>query len=388
MESGKITIDAVNLLTSLGFSIAIEGNDVKFIAETLSTIDFTSIDLTKKNDELITLLHLCQNIIGYLLKCEQEENGKNTSSSQVEKLQVQNKKLRHMLQLHQKSFLASLLNTSSCSHCPKSFIDEGHLETHFQRRHEQQGFDSETFPLLERINDYKGLNIVKNERLDQLKDEIDALKDKLNLAQNEIKHEQEERQKLEQAISQQLDHKIDQIEKKIYDFFHFSSGEEQVSRGNGNFSTRNESSLVWAQIAVLKQLASEVYSLKENISRNQSTQLQSIKVEKQPKSTSYQEVESFVKQKLDELNIQSDSTGISETTLETALKHIQEKRQANEPNDNLQISEQTSTLIPCEISRPVPTVRRSIGPTSILKKSKSTDQVDPSKEQKKIQWSN
>ena len=388
MDSVKIVSDAINLLTSLGMHISTEPSSMREVAEIVATFDLMSIGLHDKAAELMKVLKLCQDIISHLIYQEPCENSSKNHSHQIEKLQMQNKKLRQMLQLHQKSFFASLLNTSSCSHCPKSFIDETHLEAHFQRRHEQGITESESFPLLDRINEYRGLTKVKNEQLDQLKVQMEELKSKLEEAENEIKIEREARAQLEQTISTQLDQKVDQIEKKL---FHLPS-DESSSSSPLQHSTGHES-FIWAQIAVLKQLASEVASLKENISHTQSTQIQPISLSsKSSKSnTSYQQVESIVKQRLDELNIESDSTGISETCLETALKHIQEKRLANEVLKE-KMDEQIAASNIQEHSRPIPTARTSLGPTGILKKSKSSDlQVDKekesSKEQKKIQWS-
>ena len=387
MDSLKLTSETTKLLTSLGVSNSSDASNLREVAEVFATTDLTSVDLQGKSTELMTLLQLCQGIISHLIRNEQSEGGKG-SSHQVEKLQIQNRKLRQMLQLHQKSFLATLLNSNSnCTHCPKSFIDENHLESHFQRRHEQTLTENDSFPLLDRINEYKGLAKVKNEQLDQLKSQMDELKTKLEEAEKEIKDEKAARTALEQAISSQLDSKMDQIEKKISDFFHLPMG-DGASTGQTSSQPPGQE-FYWAQIAVLKQLASEVSSLKENISLTQSNQLLPVSPANKLQSAkaNYQQVEYIVKQKLDELNIEEDSTGISEECLETAMKHLKEKRLAN-GQSQVQSDDQIEPSTE-EPERPVPSVRTSkIPPISILKKSSEQGNKESGKEQKKLQWSN
>ena len=388
MDSLKLTSETTKLLTSLGVSNSSDASNLRGIAQVFATTDLTSVNLQGKSTELMTLLQLCQGIISHLIRNEQNESGKG-SSHQVEKLQIQNRKLRQMLQLHQKSFLATLLNSNSnCTHCPKSFIDENHLESHFQRRHEQNLAENDSFPLLDRINEYKGLAKVKNEQLDQLKSQMDELKTKVEEAERTIKDEKEARAALQQAISSQLDSKMDQIERKISDFFHLPLGDESSIGQTSSHPPGQE--FYRAQIAVLKQLANEIASLKGNISLNQNDQLPAVSLTNKLHlgEVSYQQVEYIVKQKLDELNIEEDSTGISEQCLETAMKHLKEKRLAN-GQSQVQRDDQ-SELSTDEPPRPVPSVRTSkIPPISILKKSSDQgNNKESGKEQNKLQWSN
>lgn len=373
-------------------------NNPREAIESLISIDVSSIDTTVHSDSLVTLVQLCQSALSYLTKSDFKEKQRNPE--EIEKLQTQNKKLRHMLQLHQRSFLTSIVTSNSCPNCCKSFVDENLLESHFQRRHEQKDDDTSIhFPLLEKINQYRGKSKIKNDQvLDDITCQLNELRDKLHETEAQIKCEQEARKMSNESIAQLIEVKVNDIEKKLTDFYLTPN---ELTDQSSFCASQTQDAFLRVQISLLKQLASEVASLKMSIlqdsdqSSRQLTSQRDISGEcSLVDESTYQQVENFVKKRFDELNLQYDSPGISESDLESALKCIQQKRASkvqqsevsvdshiqNNPQNNTQSTDKVST-------RPIPAARTSKGPTSILKKCRSNDQFDLSKESKKIQWS-
>ena len=412
MEYAQLITQLQELLKRVNPSQNDLPNNPREAVESLISIDASSIDPTVDSAALVTLVQLCQSALSYLIKNEMKEKVRNPEH--VEKVLAQNKKLRHMLQLHQRSFLTSIVSSNSCPHCCKSFVDESLLESHFQRRHEQREDDTAAihFPLLDKINAYRGKSKEKNDQaLDEITCQINELRDKLRETEAQIKCEQEARKISNDTIAQLIQEKVTHIEKKLSDFY---LGDNQLTDHPDQSQLcvgQTQDAFLRLQISLLKQLASEVASLKLSILQDRVHSSSSSSSSPPPAAArqltseshvsgqsagdegAYQQVEHFVKKRFHELNLQYDSPGISESDLENALKCIEQQRASKVKQSEVSVESTDGEMKNGAQStakgstRPIPAARTSKGPTSILKKCKSNDQFDLSKESKKIQWS-
>lgn len=158
---------------------------------------------------------MSQIIIEYLLKeFNRLKNCENEIKSQ-HNLFEENKKLRKLLEIHQKAMTYKTTvndHYMQCPHCPKAFFDSDFLKRHISKRHPNDSLDSEgIFPLKQKIEKYATLLNKDNKSVEQLKEKIQELSEKLGKTELDLLLEKEERIKSLEGIGYDLHLSVDQM---------------------------------------------------------------------------------------------------------------------------------------------------------------------------------
>jgi uncharacterized C2H2 Zn-finger protein len=127
----------------------------------------------------------------------------------------ENKKLRKLLEIHQKAMTYKTTvndHYMQCPHCPKAFFDSDFLKRHISKRHPNDSLDSEgIFPLKQKIEKYATLLNKDNKSVEQLKEKIQELSEKLGKTELDLLLEKEERIKSLEGIGYDLHLSVDQM---------------------------------------------------------------------------------------------------------------------------------------------------------------------------------
>jgi hypothetical protein len=172
---------------------------------------------------LMKLFRISQTLMSFLLqglKQVKQQQPSNASSLEKERtrLDSENKKLRKVLQLHQKTFQCSLTGAFRCSHCPKTFMDQNFLDQHVEKRHPITSLDSESgLALREKIADYNAKLGFDKKAFDEMLHELDSFKSKLEQAEATLAAEREARSLLETKIDHEISQKFRDLEESFSD---------------------------------------------------------------------------------------------------------------------------------------------------------------------------
>ena len=187
------------------------------------------------DQNFVKLFKCSQVLIDFLLsefnRIKSSENERKSQNNLIR----ENKKLRKLLEIQQKAMTYSRTfngENVECPHCPKVFFDPIFLKTHITRRHPNESLDSEgMLSLTNKINEYQKVLIGDTKSLDELKNEIQVLTQKLAKTEGDLISEKDERIKLEERFEYILrvrDKEIQQTFKEELEEFKFVQREKQI----------------------------------------------------------------------------------------------------------------------------------------------------------------
>lgn len=158
---------------------------------------------------------MSQIIIEYLLK---EFNRLKSCENQIKgqyNLVEENNKLRKLLEIHQKAMTYKTTvndHYMRCPHCSKAFFDSDFLKRHISKRHPNDSLDSEgILPLKQKIENYVSVLNKDNKSVEQLKQKIQELSQKLAKTELDLLLEKEERINSLEGIGYDLHLSVEQM---------------------------------------------------------------------------------------------------------------------------------------------------------------------------------
>ncbi|XP_054169131.1 cilium assembly protein DZIP1-like [Oppia nitens] len=205
-------------------------------------------DLQKLDENVAKFMLTLQMIVKNLLKLNINPNEDMKNNNIVisnNQLSRENKKLRKLLEIHQKAMTYNQTVSGEysgeyvqCPHCPKVFFDTNYLKTHFARRHPNDSLDSEgMLALTKKIDKYQTEVFGDNKQLKQLTNEIKVLNEQLTKTEIRLQQERDERLKLEEHINYVLkvrDKELQQMMKEELEDIKFVKTERDVIQHYSN----------------------------------------------------------------------------------------------------------------------------------------------------------
>ncbi|XP_074603140.1 uncharacterized protein LOC141856653 [Brevipalpus obovatus] len=187
------------------------------VEEIGNIISYSFIDvefnLVEIDQNFVKLFKLAQIIIRHLLKKLSSLKSLEEQVSTSRSLNVENRKLRKLLEIYKQALCSSSSTISSdliqCPNCPKAFGDINFLQSHLKRRHPETGLEAKgLLPLTRRINQYTDAiqsSTITTQSIENLKKELQCIRDQLDNTRNELNSEREARMNLEVKIANELE---------------------------------------------------------------------------------------------------------------------------------------------------------------------------------------
>lgn len=165
------------------------------------------------DQNFVKLFKMAQIIIRHLLKKLSSLKSLEEQVSTSRCLNVENRKLRKLLEIYKQALCSSSSTISSdliqCPNCPKAFGDINFLQSHLKRRHPETGLEAKgLLPLTRRINQYTDAiqsSTITTQSIENLKKELQCIRDQLDNTRNELNSEREARMNLEVTIANELE---------------------------------------------------------------------------------------------------------------------------------------------------------------------------------------
>ncbi|XP_015792552.1 zinc finger protein Dzip1-like [Tetranychus urticae] len=190
----------------------------------------SEFDLNSVDSNFIKVFKLSQIVIAYLL--EKYFNHYEQLKEQVDQANYivqENRKLRKLLEVYKQAFTFGgsisrsigtdiseenhdkLFNQFQCPDCPKAFGNSVYLQSHIYRRHPENSIISRgLMPLTQRINQYHSA-LLPSATVDDVKKELENLKDQLKKTEDQLVEEKESRMALQVHLDTELEAKIKQL---------------------------------------------------------------------------------------------------------------------------------------------------------------------------------